>query len=379
MRDYRILIAGDLVITKSYKPKLDEQIQTLFNESDFNIVNLECPITEAGKEYKISKTGPHLKGNKDEVSRIVKDLSIDLFTLANNHLRDYGNKGVIDTLAFCEEIDVDYVGAGGDCESVVKSYRNDDNKFVVLNYAENEWGGAEGNLAGASNYNLINIYNDIKSLKKDSLFVILIIHGGNEYYNLPSPQRKKEYRFFAEAGADLIVSHHAHCFSGMEVYQDTPIFYGLGNFLFTIPSKYQEWYTGLTVEITLNEGKLKSWNIIPIVQDNHTFDLSLCSDENNILMNFQNLSQILIDDNKLKEEWNKFAERKSIAYLNHFSFMSYFSNPYIKAIFTKSGLSRILTNKGALKVMLNLMRCEAHSELSKEIITKYLNNHASDS
>jgi len=55
----------------------------------------------------------------------------------------------------------------------------------------------------------------------------------------------KQYRFYAENGADAIVGHHTHCIGGYEIYKDVPIIYSLGNFLFTLPSKREEWYSGL--------------------------------------------------------------------------------------------------------------------------------------
>ena len=58
----------------------------------------------------------------------------------------------------------------------------------------------------------------------------MIVHGGHECYNLPSPRMQKQYLFYADQGADIVVGHHTHCISGYEVYKGVPIYYSLGNF-----------------------------------------------------------------------------------------------------------------------------------------------------
>lgn len=81
-----------------------------------------------------------------------------------------------------------------------------------------------------------------------------MFHGGVEHYNLPSPEIKQLHRFFIEAGADAVVNHHQHCFSGYEVYKSRPIFYGIGNFLFDDARKIDSpWNYVYIVELRLNK------------------------------------------------------------------------------------------------------------------------------
>lgn len=78
----KILITGDLVVNRSYnvKKQIDIGVMELFENSDFNIVNMEVPITESNSH--LLKTGPHLKTTyKDSVG-----LNINIATLANNYL-----------------------------------------------------------------------------------------------------------------------------------------------------------------------------------------------------------------------------------------------------------------------------------------------------
>jgi poly-gamma-glutamate capsule biosynthesis protein CapA/YwtB (metallophosphatase superfamily) len=74
---------------------------------------------------------------------------------------------------------------------------------------------------------IIDNANQIKEAKATHDKVIVIVHGGHEYYNLPSPRMQKQYRFYADQGADFVVGHHTHCISGYEVYNGVPIYYSL--------------------------------------------------------------------------------------------------------------------------------------------------------
>ena len=80
---------------------------------------------------------------------------------------------------------------------------------------------------------IIDNTNQIREAKASHDKVIVIVHGGHEYYNLLSPRMQKQYRFYADQGADIVVGHHTHCISGNEIHNGVPKYYSLGNFLFT--------------------------------------------------------------------------------------------------------------------------------------------------
>lgn len=114
-KETTLLFGGDFVIREGFTED-DIQISTdlikEFEQSDFNTLNLECPVTDATSKDRIRKTGPHLKGNKQLIKKKLKELDIDLLTLANNHILDYGSKGVLDTLDFCKGNDFYSAGQG---------------------------------------------------------------------------------------------------------------------------------------------------------------------------------------------------------------------------------------------------------------------------
>ena len=82
----------------------------------------------------------------------------------------------------------------------------------------------------------IQQFYKIQEAKENADYVLVIVHGGIEHYQLPTSRMIETYRFFIDAGADAVVNHHQHCYSGYERYKSKPIIYGLGNLLFDNPN-----------------------------------------------------------------------------------------------------------------------------------------------
>ena len=368
----KILITGDLVINREYsKSNISDSVISLFNKSDLNIVNLEAPVTTSTS--KIIKTGPHLKADKNSTLQVLKSLELDVVTLANNHVLDYDEQGVADTLEFCKENNIKTVGAGMNLNEASQTLYIDtkERKIAFINFAENEWASATDESAGAHPMDIIDNAKTINDARGKADFVFVIVHGGHEYYNLPSPRMQKQYRFYAEQGADIVVGHHTHCISGNEVYKGVPIYYSLGNFLFTKHSSYKDWYTGLVLEVEIAGGRLTT-QLHPVRQREENFALSLLKDEQkqNVLNRVSAYSSIIDDILKLKYKWNSYVDSKYDAYLSMWSPLSFIKNRYIGAVLRRFPFEFI--NEKGLALYLNLMRSEAHRDMSKETMDKHL-------
>lgn len=367
-----ILVAGDLVINQEYDvSKLDKKLVSLFQKSDLNIVNLEAPVTASNS--KILKTGPYLKAHEESTKKILKALNVDIVTLANNHVLDYDEKGVDDTLDFCRKNKIKTVGAGMNLEEAAKTLYVDtkEGKIALVNFAENEWASATDKTAGANPMDVIDNAKQIQNAREQADYVIVIIHGGHEYYNLPSPRMQKQYRFYAEQGADIIIGHHTHCISGKEVYKGVPIYYSLGNFLFTNPSSFEDWYIGIVLELTIINGKLEV-QLHPVKQTKEYFQISLLEGEEkqNVYNRIFKFDTVIEDSIKLNNEWKAYVDSKYRQYLNYWSPISFVNNRLLKSVLIKLGVS--LINKKGIALKLNMLRCEAHKDMSKEFTLKYL-------
>lgn len=371
-KEMKIIIAGDLVITDDYGRKdfIDQSVEKLFSEADYSIVNLEAPVTENTSKNKILKTGPHLQAKGNSILPTLKRLNIDMVTLANNHILDYGEKGLYDTLDFCQKNNIDTIGVGKniDLANTAKRIDLDNHKISIVNFAENEWASATEKTAGANPMDLIDNVKLIQQEKEVSDFVFVVVHGGHEYYNLPSPRMQKQYRFYIDNGADIVVGHHTHCISGYEIYNEAPIYYSLGNFLFTMPSHYDDWYHGIVLEVLIDKNNKLKTKPIFVAQNRSNFMLSIAEVKQvqELQKKFQDYSSIIQNKKLLYESWKRFVDNKSIYYLKAWSPFTFINNKYIKSILNRIGFK--FKNKKAQAKYLNLMRCEAHSDLSKEVI-----------
>lgn len=115
--------------------------------------------------------------------------------------------------------------------------------------------------------NAVKQYNAIQEARRKADYVLVIVHGGYEHYQLPSLRMVNLYRFFIEVGADAVINHHQHCFSSYEWHKGHPIFYGLGNFCFDINpvKKEDKWNYGYMVVLDLGWDKVEA-EIIPYSQ-----------------------------------------------------------------------------------------------------------------
>ena len=354
-----LLIAGDFYFNEKYSNStiLSEDLVRLFSQSTYKILNLEAPITALDKRHAIPKTGPNLKMEKATAISMLKKLDINAVTLANNHIMDYGANALQDTINACKANNIAYVGAGMENLEIKTpiTINDDSGKIAVLNFAENEWTSSNSTISAANSLDIIENSRQIKEAKKNHDVVIVIIHGGHEYYSLPSPRMVKQYRFYAEAGASVIVGHHPHCISGYEVHQGVPIFYSIGNFLFTIPSQFKAWYTGLLLKLSVSNDLKLNWELIPIQQSEETFSVSLLKQEERqkILDEVEQLSKIIADEKELEKMWQQFVGKQQEFYLSSFSPANIFSSRYIKAGLRYTRLNKLFIRKKQYRLILN--------------------------
>ncbi len=234
-------------------------------------------------------------------------------------------------------------------------------KLCFLNYSEKEFNTAGPGRAGANPFDLIDAYYQIREAKKDNDYVIVIYHGGLEYHYLPSPEIIKRFRFLVDAGADCVVSHHSHRYSGMMYHKDKPIFFGLGNFLAsTISATTDPWLKGIMVRLEITENRL-DYQIIPtkMAPDFGSIDLLTREDKQEFLNHFEKLSEQLTDDKVLQSYWNNVYcsnTDRLTDLIKSDTRLEFRLRKRLPKIF-KSELSQ-----HKLMTLLNLFRCEAHRE-----------------
>lgn len=270
----KIIIGGDLVVNMQnislFEKKgdvLSGKLKNIWEKADFRIFNLESPITD--NTQGILKSGPLLKIETMCYTGI-KSLKPNLMALANNHIMDYGEKGLSDTLKLLKKDKIDYVGVGSDIQHLKKyiflEYGQE--KIAIYNCAETEFTIASDTQAGANPYHDYFTNKDISELKKQCQKLIVIYHGGKECYRYPSPKLQERCRIMAESGADYVFCQHSHCIGCEEKYKKSVIVYGQGNFFFQPKNKAAEEMFSTSLLIAIDTlSKTKALTYIPIKQN----------------------------------------------------------------------------------------------------------------
>ncbi len=367
----KVIIGGDFYISPNLTKNefFSQDILDYFSKSDYNLVNLECPVVDDLKNHKIIKTGPHLRTDKTIYNHLL-DLKIKAVTLANNHILDYGELGLKETMTFCDQNNINYLGAGLNLSSAAEPLiiNRKGLKIAFVNFCENEW-SVSPNSATANPMNLVDNITQIKEIKKKVDFIVVIVHGGHEHYSLPSPRMVKLYRFYADNGANAVIGHHTHCISGYEIYKEVPIVYSLGNMIFTKKNNNESWYKGQIAELNFEQQKPVSLLLKGTIQKKDTYQVTFldCEEEENYRLNLENINTIISSDDKLHNEWVKFVKSNN-KLINLISPSAVLPGRYMKGIFNRSGLSRLLMRKAYLKSVLNHIRCESHKDMLMDIL-----------
>lgn len=370
----KILIAGDICLhDRTAHLSLDELYESHRCidihgwQCDYAIVNLESAISDTDNVSSIAKSGPALRSSSDLVALISK-LGFNCVTLANNHFSDYGEATIKNSIGVLLNQHLDYVGGGLNIsEAKQVLYKNiKGTKIAIINVCEHEFTIADENKAGVNPLSLISQYYDIQEAKNNADYVIVIIHGGIEHYPLPSPRMQETYHFFIDAGADAVINHHQHCYSGCELYKNKPIFYGLGNLSFDWNGKRNEnWNEGYMVQLNLDEQI--SFSLIPYIQGDESVGIRLMNQEERELFNqtIQELNDIIANPQELQKHFEQIAFTRKDEYLKPFVIKYH---KWVKRICKLiPSLRRILMPKYLTSIrkliLLNYIQNESHSEL----------------
>ena len=211
-----------------------QSVKRHFEESDFVIINLEGPLFKSNVPRKDSSA---IFNNPPEIVKYFKEFSRPIFVLGNNHIMDYGVKGLNDTLDFLRQNDVSCIGAGLNEEEanreLIFTVKNKSIAFLSLTADDQDVSSiiAYNKQAGCASYTNIDLITErIRALKKKADFICTIMHWGPEYFQYPSIQQQSLAHKLIDAGVNLIIGHHPHVVQGIENYSKSLIVYSLGNF-----------------------------------------------------------------------------------------------------------------------------------------------------
>jgi poly-gamma-glutamate capsule biosynthesis protein CapA/YwtB (metallophosphatase superfamily) len=284
-RDYLKLaetVSGKIETPVSYDYIWGDAINIWEQElPNFRLINLETSITNSEKAW--PRKGIHYRMHPENV-KVLTAANVDHIGLANNHIMDWGQQGLVETIETIEKSGIAWSGAGRNeqeakAPSIIKHNKG---RLIILSYGYPNSGipplwEAEGELPGVNllhhlnKTELVNIKEKVQTLKKTRDIVVFSIHwGGNWGYAVPPRHRKFAHQLIDEAGVDLIFGHSSHHPMGIEVYKEKLIIYGAGDFINDYEGiRSKEEYRGelslmYFADLNIESGKLISLKMIPM-------------------------------------------------------------------------------------------------------------------
>jgi len=253
---------GDVFLDKEYQ--VDIELENF-------IFNLEYPLSTSGTPAKdkinLGADIPHIKETFGSLPKAVN--------LANNHIMDYGEEAFKKTIEYFDKENIKYFGVG----NKKNNYNNpcilnfDKKSIALFGYSCSSTHAVFGNENnnGSALLDIDEIVKDIKSCREKVDMIVITLHWGDEEIKYPKYTDILLAHIIIDAGADLIVGHHAHVIQSIEKYNDKYIFYGIGNFIFpdfNAPSYYNgKEFTRRSSKINQKENKQSI--IININEDLH--------------------------------------------------------------------------------------------------------------
>lgn len=361
-----ILIAGDFcphdrVVSFIGKHTIFGNIQKTISKADISVVNMECPV--ADKSFKkIEKERPHLSCSENAVEELAY-AGFKIATLANNHIGDYGHEGIAKSIEACNKFNIKTVGVGINSDQATQTLFVDHKglTIAIINCCEHEFSAInEFSDGGANPLNPIKQYYAIKEAKSKADIIVVIVHGGIENFQYPTIRMKDTYRFFVDAGADAVVNHHQHCYSGYEIYNGKPIFYGLGNFCFDwLGNNTKTWHEGYMVNLIFEDNKV-SFELLPYTQCLNHPEVCLMLDREKIDFEdcINKINEVIKDNLKLNDQIKSFYQKSQFDYR---ASLEPYSGRILTGLLWRNLLPSLLTRRRCLK-LINYIECESHNE-----------------
>ncbi|MBI5037940.1 MAG: CapA family protein [Candidatus Kerfeldbacteria bacterium] len=275
-----IVFAGDVMLGRDVESISKRQLsydypfvamKNVLASADLAIGNLESPLTEG-----VTVPTEAMVFRADtEWAPALADAGFDLLGLANNHIPNQGERGIVDTIDALDRAQIVHSGAGVTVSAAkAPAYVTRDNCTVaMLAYNDTDVAPdgyfARDDHAGTALMDAATVSADIARAKENSDWVVVMMHSGSEYTVQPNTRQIEFAHAAIDGGADMVIGHHPHVVQSAEVYRGKYIFYSLGNFIFD-QMWSMETRQGLALETTVVDDLLTQIRLIPIQIENYS-------------------------------------------------------------------------------------------------------------
>ncbi|WP_417318707.1 CapA family protein [Emcibacter sp.] len=248
-----LVFTGDMVLDVEDSAHWLSGIADALAVSDLNIVHIEVPHTACSEEMEGDIPAP---GADPENLNPLSALGKTVATLAGNHIADCGMQGIMDTRSKLADLGILSTGAGRDIGQAREpvTIEVDGRRIAVIAYncvgPELSWAGKNKagcaylpmstlsgepvsptvELSAVSEEALSILREDIGQVRRKADLVIVALHKGIVHTPAVLAAYERPVAHAAvEAGADIVIGHHAHIVRGIEFHNGKPVFHGLGN------------------------------------------------------------------------------------------------------------------------------------------------------
>lgn len=243
-KDTNIIFTGDVMLSpyvlKNYDNGgidaiIDSELKSRLNDADILEINEEFPFgtkgtPESDKQYTFRVDPKYIT--------VLTDMGVDVAGLANNHILDYGQDCMQQTLAELAAASINETGVAENLESAKTPVVIEKNgkKYAFLAASrvlpKGSWDLRNRDWAVFGAYDTTALIDAIQSAKSQYDYVFVMIHWGTEKTTTLTDYQQKMGHSFIDAGADAVIGAHPHVLQGIEYYNGKPVFYSLGNFIF---------------------------------------------------------------------------------------------------------------------------------------------------
>lgn len=274
-----LAFAGDVNLDEESKPVarydkvnkgilgcISEELVYEMNNADIFMLNNEFAYSTRGTRIKEKSYTFRAYPKRVE---ILKEMGVDIVSLANNHALDWGIDALLDTFTTLEEAGIDYVGAGRNIDRAkAPIYYTIGDKTIAYVAASRviyavDWYATDTRPGMIGTYDPTLFLETIKEAKENSDYVVAYVHWGVERTHEPVKYQKDLAKAYIDAGADAVIGCHPHVMQGIEFYKGKPIAYSLGNYWFNASKKE----SGL-LKIYLNPDGSTDIQLLPAMNEN---------------------------------------------------------------------------------------------------------------
>lgn len=250
--NFTVSFVGDILFDPDFRPMVHaNEMGGVLNCIDTATVDYlkASDVFLINNEFSLGSRGAPLPGktwtfqvNPERLS-LYKDMGVDIVSLANNHVYDYGIEGFEDTLKYLDEAGIPRVGAGMNLGEAAEGYYFVVNGvkvgIIAASCAEKKYFtpvATETTPGIMGTYETADFIEAIKVADSQCDVLVAYVHWGTENTTKLDDNQKSFAREYIDAGVDAVIGGHTHCLQGMEFYNGKPIVYSVGNFWFNSKS-----------------------------------------------------------------------------------------------------------------------------------------------